>query len=387
MRIAVIGAGYVGLTLAAVLAQRHQVTVCDIDPTKVDLVNSRRSPFYDATLGDFLQSAELNLSATTSLEQACQNASYVILATPTNYDHQSGSFDTSSLEQVLDDAALQVPQATFVIKSTVPVGFTERMRAKHPGAGIVFVPEFLRESRALEDNLRPSRIVVGDRSALGQEVADLLSEAALNDPPVLLTGPSEAEAAKLFANTYLALRVAFFNELDTYAAVHDLRTAEIVGAVALDPRIGDHYNNPSFGYGGYCLPKDSRQLLANYGLLPQNLITAIVESNSTRMDYIAAAILARTPKKVGIYRLTMKTGSDNFRESAILGVMARLARAGLEIIIYEPLLDAPSLDGATVVSDLETFKDQADVIVANRWSEELTDVADKLYTRDVYRRD
>ena len=387
MRIGVVGAGYVGLPLAAVLAQRHSVTICDIDHAKVNAVNARRAPFYDTSLGDFLRQADLDLTATTSLRQACAGADLMILATPTNYDHESGGFDTASLETVTAQTLEWAAQATIVIKSTVPVGFTARLRETHPGARIVFVPEFLRESRALEDNLRPSRIVVGDRTETGRQVAAVLSEIAENDPPVLLTGPSEAEAAKLFANTYLALRVAFFNELDTYAAVHELAAADIIDAVGLDPRIGSHYNNPSFGYGGYCLPKDSRQLLANYGLLPQNLISAIIHSNATRMDFVAERILADHPQTVGVYRLVMKSGSDNFRESSTLGVMERLTAAGVEVIVYEPLTAAASYAGCEIVANFDEFKDRADVIVANRWSDELEPVASKVFTRDVYRRD
>ncbi|MDR0628019.1 MAG: nucleotide sugar dehydrogenase [Bifidobacteriaceae bacterium] len=387
MRIGVVGAGYVGLPLAAVLAQHHTVTICDIDPAKVEAVNARRAPFYDTSLGDFLRSADLDLAATTSLREACAGADLMILATPTNYDHESGGFDTASLETVTAQTLEWAEQATIVIKSTVPVGFTARLREAYPGAKIVFVPEFLRESRALEDNLRPSRIVVGDRTETGRQVAAVLSEIAENDPPVLLTGPSEAEAAKLFANTYLALRVAFFNELDTYADVHNLVAADIIDAVGLDPRIGSHYNNPSFGYGGYCLPKDSRQLLANYGLLPQNLISAIIHSNATRMDFVAERILAGQPQTVGVYRLVMKSGSDNFRESSTLGVMERLRAAGVEVIVYEPLTAADSYAGCEVVASFDDFTDRADVIVANRWSDELEQVAAKVFTRDVYRRD
>jgi UDPglucose 6-dehydrogenase len=387
MRIAVVGAGYVGLTLAAVLAQRHEVRVCEIDRRKVDLVNARRAPFQDGGLGEFLQDTDLDLAATASLEDACSGAETVFLAVPTNYDHATGCFDTSILEDALAATLAVAPRTVAVVKSTVPVGFTERMRAAHPGAEVVFVPEFLRESRALEDSLAPSRIVVGDRGATGRRLAALLAGAADNDPPVLLTGSSEAEAAKLFANTYLALRVAFFNELDTYAEAGGLDAAEVSGAVALDPRIGGHYNNPSFGYGGYCLPKDSRQLLANYALLPQNLITAIVQSNDTRMAFVVSQVLARAPRTVGVHRLVMKAGSDNFRESSTLGVAARLREAGVEVIVHEPLAAVSEFDGLEVVADVAEFKDRSDVIIANRWSDDLADVKDKVYTRDVYRRD
>jgi UDPglucose 6-dehydrogenase len=363
------------------------VTVCDIDPEKVRAVNGRVAPFSDATLGEYLRDANLDLTATSSLADACDGADFVFLATPTNYSHTSGSFDTGTLEAALGGSLEAAPDAVIVIKSTVPVGFTERMREAHPEATIVFAPEFLRESRALEDNLAPSRIVVGDRGPVGRRVAALLAEAARNNPPVLLTGSSEAEAAKLFANTYLALRVAFFNELDSFAAAHSLSAGEIVDAVALDPRIGDQYNNPSFGYGGYCLPKDSRQLRANFGLLPQNLISAIIESNGTRMDFVVSQILSREPGTVGIHRLVMKAGSDNFRESSTLGVMSRLADAGARLLVYEPLLADARYEGHEVAATLEEFKDRADVIVANRWSDELADVKDKVYTRDLYRRD
>ncbi|MDR1633697.1 MAG: nucleotide sugar dehydrogenase [Bifidobacteriaceae bacterium] len=387
MRIGVIGAGYVGLTLAACLARIRQVTVCDVDSSKVAAINQRRSPFADATLGAYLQETPLRLAATDSPQTACRDAEFVFLAVPTDYDDESGCFDTSALEAVLDQTTRIAPEAMFVIKSTVPVGFTNRMRRRHQGIQIVFAPEFLREARALEDSLRPSRIVIGDTTDLGRRLARLLVEAALNDPPLVLLGSSEAESVKLFANAYLALRVAFFNELDTYAAEHHLDSRQIVDAVCLDERIGNHYNNPSFGYGGYCLPKDSRQLLATYGLLPQNLISAVVASNATRMKFVASDILARGPKTIGVYRLVMKTGSDNFRESSTLGVMRLLAAAGVELIIYEPLLAQDRYDGHTVLAELDDFKRRSDLIIANRRSRELADVAAKVYSRDLYCRD
>ncbi|MDR1807666.1 MAG: nucleotide sugar dehydrogenase [Propionibacteriaceae bacterium] len=390
MNIAVVGLGYVGLSLAAVLAQHHRVTGVDIDPSRVDQVNRRVSPVDDADLPEFLKTANLDLTATTDLAHTVTTADLVLIATPTNYDDVTHFFDTSSVESVVNQVLQLRPDVTIVIKSTVPVGFTARLRQVHPGATLVFSPEFLRESHALYDNLHPSRVVVGDDSAAGRRFAALLVEGAADaDVPVLLTGPTEAEAIKLFANTYLALRVAYFNEVDTYAVTHGLDARQIIDGVGLDPRIGSHYNNPSFGYGGYCLPKDSRQLLADYGVVPQNLISAVVQANETRMGFIAADILARQPRTVGIYRLIMKTGSDNFRSSSIQGVLQRLRRQGVEVIVHEPTL-APGVDavlGAEVVADLAEFKRRSDVIVANRWSDALADVADKVYTRDVYHRD
>jgi UDPglucose 6-dehydrogenase len=388
VKIAVVGAGYVGLSNAVLLAQRHDVVVLDLDAEKVARLGRRESPIEDTELEDYLANRELSLVATTDPATAYAGAELVVVATPTDYDSDSDYFDTSSVETVLVQAHRAAPGATLVVKSTVPVGFTERMRAAHPGAAIVFSPEFLREGQALHDNLHPSRIVVGDRSEHGKLFADLLREGSLEpDVPVLLTDPTEAEAIKLFANTYLALRVAYFNELDTYAVLHGLDSAQVIEGVGLDPRIGTHYNNPSFGYGGYCLPKDTKQLQANYRDVPQNLISAIVDANTTRKDFIAADILRRQPVTVGIYRLIMKAGSDNFRMSSVQGVMKRLKAKGVEVIVYEPALDEPTYFNSDVVADLEEFKRRADVIVANRRSSSLADVADKVYTRDIYGRD
>ena len=374
MKIAVAGTGYVGLSNAVILAQHHQVVALDINEAKVDLINRRRSPIVDPELEDYLSNNDLDLSATTDVASAYDGADVVVIATPTDYDTETNFFDTSTVEKVLADVRTHAPDATVVIKSTIPVGFTERLRQEHPGATIMFSPEFLREGRALYDNLHPSRIIVGDTGPKGQQFADLLLEGAIDkDVPVLLTGSTEAEAIKLFANTYLAMRVAYFNELDTYAATRGLDTRQIIEGVGLDPRIGSHYNNPSFGYGGYCLPKDTRQLLANYGDVPQTLITA--------------DILARRPRRVGIYRLIMKAGSDNFRASSIQGVMSRLQAHGIEILVHEPTLTADTFQGARVITDLDSFTDQADVIIANRLDDTARSFGDKLYTRDLYGRD
>ncbi len=388
MRIAVVGAGYVGLSNAVLLARRHEVRVLDIDAGRIARLARGESPIEDPELEEELARGQLSLVATADPATAYDGAELVVIATPTDYDPDTNYFDTSSVERVLSDAHAAAPDATLVVKSTVPVGFTERMLAARPGLPIVFSPEFLREGRALHDNLHPSRIVVGARSERGKQFADLLLEGSLDpDVPVLLTDPTEAEAIKLFANTYLALRVAYFNELDTYAALHDLDTAQVIEGVGLDPRIGTHYNNPSFGYGGYCLPKDTMQLQANYKDVPQNLISAIVDANTTRKDFIAADILRRRPTTVGIHRLIMKSGSDNLRSSSVQGVMKRLKAKGVEVIVHEPSLSGPTYFNSEVVEDLEEFKRRADVIVTNRRTEALDDVSDKVYTRDIYGRD
>lgn len=394
MRIAIAGIGYVGLSMAVLLAQHNTVTAVDIVPEKADLINRRISPIADSEIQEYLSTRPLDLTATTDGDSAYRNADLVLISTPTNYDPDQNYFDTSSVESVIRQVMAVNPSAAVVIRSTVPVGFTESARIKHGCRRLLFSPEFLREGRALYDNLYPSRIVVGvsqDDSQLRQTAEDfaaLLREGAVKkDIPVRFMAPTEAEAVKLFANTYLALRVSYFNELDTYAQVRGLDTRAIIEGVCLDPRIGDQYNNPSFGYGGYCLPKDTKQLLANYRDVPQNIISAIVAANSTRKDFIAEQILARHPRIVGIYRLTMKAGSDNFRQSSIQGVMKRIKAKGVEVVVYEPALREDRFFNSRVIRDLDEFKRVSDVIVANRYSDDIRDVPDKVYTRDLYFRD